>query len=86
MTGEEMAKELSNFVNSLSSRRRQKEFCETLMREHRTLQQSVFGLFSAAIREWAKQENFDARNEFTIKTCKKIVSSVDDINYNPPLI
>lgn len=86
MTGEEMARELTKFVNRLGNNKEEKEFCDALMREHRTLQQSVFSLFSAAIQEWAKQENFDARNEFTVNTCKKIVSSVDDMNYRPPMI
>ncbi len=85
-TGEEMAEQLSKFVNKLGNNKDEQEFCAALMRQHRTLQQSVFSLMTAAIKEWSKQQNFDARNEFTVATCKEIVDKVDAMKYSVPLI
>lgn len=67
----------SRYINSMSMD--PKPFVEAMTeREHRTLQQSAFGVFMACIEAWSKQENFDLRNEYTIKMCKKIMEAVKD--------
>lgn len=52
-------------------------FVEIVMREHRTLQQSLFLLFMACVTEWAKQEHFDARNQYTVEKSREIVKLFD---------
>lgn len=74
--GEEAAKALTNFLNG-ASREEKKEFVEYLTRrEHRTLQQSAFGLFLDAVFAWAKGEH-DLRNQYTVETSKKIAELVE---------
>lgn len=88
MTGQELAKEISRFVNRMANGKEEQEFVDALMREHRTLQQNTFGLLCQLIREWASVEEnrYDLRNEFTVQTCKKIVETVEEVRYNPPFI
>lgn len=70
---------LSNFVNSYS--RGAKEFADCLDKEHRTLQQSMMGVFAACIRKWAEMKYYDLRNEDTVKFCKKLVEQFGDEMY-----
>lgn len=76
---------LSRFVNSMG--RNPKYFSDEVMREHRTLQQSMFNVFMACIDAWAKlPDNFyDLRNEYTVKTSRKIIEHLDG-NIHAPLI
>lgn len=53
-------------------------FAKLLMREHRTLQQSVMRLFMVCIEEWSKQEHCDLRNEATIALSRKILSLLEE--------
>ena len=70
---ENAVKVLSNFVNNMSHDK--DGFAENVMREHRTLQQSMFALFLRTIEEWSKQEEWqrDLRNEFTVEKSKEIM-------------
>ena len=74
-----VVRELSSFVNSMS--RRPKFFVNEVMQEHRTLQQSMFGLFLACIEKWASLESgwYDGRNEATVMASKKIVAALDGV-------
>lgn len=78
---ERVLAEILSFVNNYGMPK--KEFAEALMRQHRTLQQSVFDLFLTCINEWAKQEHYDLRNEHTILTSRKIVEALDGNTYVP---
>jgi transposase-like protein len=62
---------LSKFANI--NGRDKDVFAHSVLSEHRTIQQKIFGLFLKTIEEWAKQESFDLRNEHTIKTSKAIM-------------
>lgn len=80
---------LTNFVNSYSHD--SKAFATELTYEHRTLQQSAFGLMLTCIDTWANlpENQYDGRNEYTIKTCRRIVEAFgEDWKYvrRPPLI
>ena len=68
---EQMADILSRFANAMCVE--QVGFAQAITRQHRTLQQSIFGLFLRTIEEWSKQEHFDPRNEYTVETSKKIM-------------
>lgn len=82
--GSEMAKLLSVFCNSFTVD--VKGFVAQIMNEHRTLQQTVFGLMMATIKEWAKEADtgrYDLRNEATVKMSKKIMDALGDDTYIP---
>jgi hypothetical protein len=82
----EIVSHLSQFVNSVSTR--PGYFVKHMLREHRTLQQSMFNIFMACINAWADlpEGRYDLRNEFTVKQCRKIVEALGDDNYRAPLI
>jgi len=74
----------SDFVNNMSMQ--PKEFAELVMREHRTLQQSMFGVMLETIKMWAEMSEsgrYDLRNEYTVKTSKKIMELLDNNTYTP---
>ena len=74
---QKVAEQVTNLVNNYSCD--YKEFAKYLTtRTHRTLQQSVFRLITECITEWAKQENYDLRNEQTVKICKELVKVLED--------
>jgi len=81
---EEIVRKLSNFVNTMS--RNPEHFVNAVMREHRTLQQSMFGVFMACVSQWAvlsDEGQYDLRNEATVKMSKKIMSALDGECYVP---
>lgn len=82
---EKAVKELSSFVNSMG--RSPKFFVKSVLTEHRTLQQSMFNVFLACVEEWSKlpEGHYDSRNEFTVKTSKKIMEALDG-NIHAPFI
>lgn len=89
---EKVVRALSDYVNS-GSRFDRAEFADAVLREHRTLQQLLFGLFGRCIIEWAElaeKGHFDGRNEHTVKTCHLIVELLkergEDYVFEPPLI
>lgn len=87
MTAKEVAEVISRFVNGASSQDIA-ELASEIRRDHRTLQQMTFKLVATLIEQWAKDatdRNFDARNEATVQTCRKLV---DDNPYlgSVPLI
>ena len=87
MTGKEMAHALTDFVNTMANKAEHDAFVDTLMREHRTLQQSAFGLMIASIEAWAATERYDQRNANTVESCKEIVAAVDWLpGGRPPMI
>ena len=44
------------------------------MQEHRTLQQQMFEIMLACMAEWAKTEQYDDRNQFTILKSREIMA------------
>jgi hypothetical protein len=81
MEPQELVKVLSNYVNRMGHDK--DGVAETVMREHRTLQQNIFGLFLRVIEEWSKQGHSDLRNEYTIETSKKIMAILDGNSVTP---
>lgn len=68
-----LAQDLGSFVNSFQNNG--EVFATEIMKEHRTLQQSIASLFFTTIKKWAECEcsdRYDARNEQTVKICKLI--------------
>lgn len=77
--GMKAAQDLSTFVNRHNKVAFEAFATQLTQYEHRTLQQLAFGLFWLCIKSWAKREHFDARNEYTVKTCKDLVESREEI-------
>lgn len=80
LTGQEMAEQLSNFVN-VATPTEMKAFAQTVASDHRTLQSDTFKLFTLCMKEWstAYQENrYDERNAWSCKASKHIVKMLDD--------
>lgn len=82
LTGEQMGELLDEFVNG-ASREQMAAFVQKVTdRTHRTLQQKIMGAFVACIESWAARAErpglYDARNEATVKLCKKIVDATGD--------
>lgn len=77
----ERAKEASDMVergvNSFSNEF-SREFVGNLQKMHKTLQQSFQReIVMLWIKEMAKNENYDGRNEATVKQCKAIVEFLE---------
>jgi hypothetical protein len=74
----ELVEKLANYVNIMG--RDYAPFIERLIYgTHRTLQQSVFGLFLQCIKGFAElpERYTDPRNEATVEVCKKIMEAVE---------
>lgn len=77
LTGEELAKEFSNYVNGKSHEH--EDFVAGFKRQHRTLQQSMMRAMMAVIEECAKPEyRTDHRNQGTHDLCKTLVKGYKD--------
>ena len=78
----DIVKEISNYVNSYRSD--YKEFARLMSYEHRTLQQNFTKLCIAWLKELSETENYDLRNEESIKFAQSIKDKLDKANL--PLI
>jgi len=67
----EIVQELSKWVNDFGHHN--SAFAATLMDQHRTLQQQVFKVMLACIEAWAQTDQYDLRNEFTVKKSREIM-------------
>jgi hypothetical protein len=81
MNPQELVKALSNYVNRMGHDT--DTIANEIMREHRTLQQNIFGLFLRVIEEWSKQEHSDLRNQYTIETSKRIMEVLENNTTTP---
>jgi len=79
--GRQLAKDILNYVNAFGYD--SEAFADTIVRDHKTLQQSTMRLFIATIRKMA-QVIPDERNAQTVELAKKIAELADD--YPLPLI
>lgn len=70
---EEVVKAFSTWVNGKGKGHDNKPFVETILQEHRTLQQLMFGTMLACIEGWANTDYYDLRNEFTVLKCREIM-------------
>lgn len=59
-----------------------KEFCDLMSREHRTLQQSFTRLCLAWIKHCSEYQDFqiDGRNELAVDACKRIAEVMNEEN------
>ena len=86
MNGGLMAELMAEFVNTFNSDN--KNFVESMAIQHRTLQQAFTGLclnwfaYLATLNE----NQYDARNEYSVKVAKTIAEKIPDIKYGTPMI
>jgi hypothetical protein len=82
LTGEEMAQMLDEFANSCYRDQKQAFVEQITQRTHRTLQQSIMGLFVGVLEVWAENAKspgrYDARNEATVKLAAKMIEATGD--------
>jgi len=79
--GRQLAKDILSYVNAFGYD--SEAFADTIVRDHKTLQQSTMRLFIATIRKMA-QVIPDERNAQTVELAKKISEIAED--YPLPLI
>jgi hypothetical protein len=70
--GKEFAKAFSDFVNIMSNDQAEQHAIDAMLREHRTLQQSMMGFIMKFIEQMSKQ-NHDLRNEASVKLAQRIM-------------
>ena len=79
MTTKEFIKTFGDFVNTFS-RHDQKELEDALTREHRTLQQSMFGILLQMLLVYASDDYAtDGRNEHSKKMAKKLIKGYAEV-------
>ena len=80
LSGKELAEAFSDAVNS--SNFKVDEFVETFTRQHRTLQQSMFGAMLAVVSKVGSDDyRTDARNEQSKSTAKKLLDGYEEESY-----
>ena len=73
LTGKELASELADFVNS-SNKEKYQDFIQSFSNQHRTLQQSAFGLVLQLMEHMASDEyHTDARNADSKKVAQTLM-------------
>ena len=80
ITGEEMAEQLSDFINSATYDEKQ-AFAQKVTSDHRFLQQETYSLFMSCIYQWAKAyENgrFDERNRTACTVSHQIINMIHE--------
>lgn len=74
VSGKEMANALSDFVNSGLSNQFD-EFAETVTRDDRTLQQSMFRLFKQCLVKWSEDDKKDPRTDATKRQSRIMIEA-----------
>lgn len=82
----EAARVLANAVNEMSFD--VEAFADEVLRQHRTLQQNVFGAFLACVKAWAglPENRRDLRNQFTCEKSREIAELLGEFGFKPPYI
>lgn len=83
----QVAKVLSRYVNSCGPTAAA-ALVDEIQKDHRTLQQKLFGVMVACIKEWANGGTYghDLRTEWTVDRCRDMMTTFGDMPTQPPLI
>ena len=84
--GFNIAKDLSEALNSSFSDEVQKGFVEGFLNSHPTLQQRMFETFLVVCSELSKQDDWDDRKKASIHVSKKIMEDILEGNPRMPFI
>lgn len=83
--GQEMAEQLAQFVNTFNTVRM--EACaQAMVHQHRTLQQSMTRMFLRFMELQAQEDDYDLRNQASIRLARKIVKLVEDEQACLPMV
>ena len=78
---------MSHLVNVMGSTEPMvKALLSCVQSDHRTLQQSFFGVIFKLIEDYGKTKYFDLRNEASVKACKDIAQFIKDQGIYLPLV
>ena len=81
---EEVVESLSRIVNVMGDDKEIVEaFTDTFNRQHRTLQASMIRVLSSFLKDYGKNEHFDARNEAAVALAKTMTESIGE--YGPAI-
>lgn len=69
--------EVMEALNTFSDEQVANAFYEELVNSHRTLQQNFWRSVAHMIKEYAKNEYYDLRNEDSVNWCKKMAEVED---------
>ena len=83
---EDLAMEIENAFNQFGSHDTAEVLSKHFLRTHRTIQQSIVRGMFVFLRDLAKEEYFDARNENAVKAAKLAVEAIDREKISFPLI
>jgi len=75
---QELADQISTFVNRHGSNRGCQGVAEKMVQDHPTLQQAKMRLFVAYVKELAKLPYADARNQASVDLAKSLVAQWGD--------
>jgi hypothetical protein len=82
--GKQFADTFSKFVNS-SLTPDVDEAVQAMLCDHRTLQQSMMGLFMKFAEEMSKSEHCDMRNQASVKLAKSIMKLDESVRVLPSI-
>jgi len=83
--GKEMANQISCFVNSFNTDKIN-ACAEQMTKEHRTLQQNMMRMFIKFVELEAKQDDYDLRNQASIRLSRKIVELIEKESVSLPYV
>lgn len=79
-TGNEAGEYMERFVNLIGDDGRNDDFVDYVVnRTHRTLNQSLIGLFVKVLIAEGKTTRYDARNENSVKGCKALLPALEQM-------
>ena len=85
-TPEMLARDIEDAFNQFGSHETAKVLSKHFLNTHRTIQQSIVRGMFVFLRDLAKEEYFDERNENAVKAAKLAVEAIDREKISFPLI
>lgn len=91
LSSKELASLITDNLNTFNTKERNKDFCDAMATEHRTLQQSFTGLcltwieFMGQTDPDFQRRYLDGRNEYSNEVCSKISAFMKENNIFPNL-
>lgn len=83
---EELQEDTKDFLNIFGCNVEDEvKFVELMSRSHKTIQQNYTRFVLRWIGKMAMTKYYDARNEASVKLCKKIIDTIGEDNYLPIL-
>ena len=81
--GKQFADTFSKFVNVMAASQDVTEAVQTMVYDHRHLQQGMMSFFMKFVEEMAKNERYDGRNEASVELAKSIMELDESVRALP---